>query len=43
MTNLEAQAIEPHIGVDLLPGQSISVHAGMKRYCASPSYRTPTT
>ncbi|MFW5744928.1 MAG: hypothetical protein ACOC2D_16765, partial [Spirochaetota bacterium] len=34
--------VEPHIGVDLPPGRSISVHAGMKRYCASPSYRTPT-
>ena len=33
---------EPRIDVDLPPGRSISVHAGMKRYCASPSYRTPT-
>jgi hypothetical protein len=32
---------EPHISVELPPGRSISVHAAMKRYCASPSYRTP--
>ncbi len=44
-TSVDSRAIDStaRIRIKLPPGRSISVHAGMKRYCGSPSYGTPFT